>query len=206
VLERFSDGARRAVELAELEARRLDHHHLGTEHLLLGLMSEGGREAQAVRTAGATLDAARDKVAEAVGRSPDPFDGERAYTARAKRAIERASRFSLQRLDEHVETDHLLLGILDVEGNACQVLRGLGVDVPGLRRSVDHAAPEPPVFETPTLRPPMGGSPRCPRCGEVLATVLTHRVLTATDESGVPRDFVIAFCSACRSALGATPA
>jgi ATP-dependent Clp protease ATP-binding subunit ClpC len=203
MLDRFSDRARSAVELAELETRRLGHHHTGTEHLLLGLLSErDSDEAQALKAAGATLDAARQKVAEAVGMNLDPYEGEPIFTARAKRAIERASRFSLQRLDEYVEPAHLLLGVLDVEGTACQVLRGLGVDVAGLRRAIDIEA-----TASDTYAPaPLGASPRCANCGEVLAMVLSHRVLTATDEAGTSRDLVIAFCSACGSAVGASPA
>ena len=198
MFDRFSDRARRAVELAELETRRLGHHHIGTEHLLLGLLSEGDSdEAQALKAAGATLGAAREKVAEAVGMNLDPYEGDPVLTARAKRAIERASRFSLQRLDEHVETEHLLLGVLDVEGTACQVLRGLGVDVAGLRRTVDIAV-------TDTGSDALGISPRCANCGEVLAAVLSHRVVTANDEAGTGREFVIAFCSVCGSAVGAT--
>jgi ATP-dependent Clp protease ATP-binding subunit ClpC len=202
VFDRFSDRARSAVELAELETRRLGHHHIGTEHLLLGLLSEGDSdEAQALKAAGATLGAARQKVAEAVGMNLDSYEGDPVFTARAKRAIERASRFSLQRLDEHVETDHLLLGVLDVEGTACQVLRGLGVDVAGLRRTIDTE-----VTATDADSPSgFGLSPRCANCGEVLATVLSHRVLTATDEAGTSRAFVIAFCSACGAAVGASP-
>lgn len=199
--ERFSDRARAAVELAELEARRLGHHHLGTEHLLLGLLSEGDSEqAHALKAAGVTLGAAREKVAEAVEMSVEPPEGELTLTARAKRAIERASRFSLQRLDEHIETEHLLLGVLDVEGTACQVLRGLGVDVPGLRRVVDGSALAASELDV------AGISPRCPKCGELVAAILNHRVLAATDEAGVRRDFVVAFCSACGTSLGITPA
>jgi ATP-dependent Clp protease ATP-binding subunit ClpA len=200
VFDRFSDRARSAVELAELETRRLGHHHIGTEHLLLGLLSEGdSAEAQAMKAAGATLDGAREKVAEAVGMNLDPYEGAPIFTARAKRAIERASRFSLQRLDERVETEHLLLGVLDVEGTACQVLRGLGVDVAGLRRTIDIE-----VAATDTdSRAASGVSPRCANCREVLATVLSHRILTATDEAGTSREFVIAFCAACGSAVGA---
>jgi len=203
VFDRFSVRARNAVELAESETRRLGHHRIGTEHLLLGLLSEGDSdEAQALKAAGATLDAAREKVAEAVGMNLDPYEGDPVFTARAKRAIERASRFSLQRLDEHVGTEHLLLGVLDVEGTACQVLRGLGVDVAGLRRTIDIE-----VTVTDTDSPAaLDGSPRCANCGQGLTTVLSHRVLAATDEAGTRRDFVIAFCSACGSSLGASPA
>ena len=203
VFDRFSDRARSAVELAELETRRLGHHHIGTEHLLLGLLSKGdSHEAQALKAAGVTLDAARQKVAEAVGMNLDPYEGDPIFTARAKRAIERASRFSLQRLDEHVETEHLLLGVLDVEGTACQVLRGLGVDVAGLRRTIDIDVTASDIDAGAAI----GASPRCASCGAVLATVLSHPLPPPNDNAPPPRDFVIAFCSACGSGLGANPA
>ena len=67
VLERFSDGAHRIVALAETEARRLGHPHIASEHLLLGIVADGGSAAARTPVAsGATLDACRDKVAEAV--------------------------------------------------------------------------------------------------------------------------------------------
>jgi ATP-dependent Clp protease ATP-binding subunit ClpC len=207
MLDRFSDRARSAVSVAELEARRMGHHHIGTEHLLLGILSEAdGDEATAIRAQGATLDAAREKVVEAVGTKLDTSDGDPQFTARARRALERASRFSLQRLDEHVDIEHVLLGVLDVEGTACQVLRRLGVDVAGLRRAVDSVPTEPTRTPEPQPVRVAGLSPRCPSCGEVLATVLNHRVLTATDEAGTQRDMIVAFCAACGAALGATPA
>jgi len=206
MLDRFSDRARSAVSVAELEARRMGHHHIGTEHLLLGILSEAdGDEAAAIRAQGATLDAAREKVVEAVGTKLDTSDGDPQFTARARRSLERASRFSLQRLDEHVDIEHVLLGVLDVEGTACQVLRRLGVDVAGLRRAVDTIPTnEAKILEAEPVRI-AGLSPRCPSCGEVLATVLNHRVLTATDEAGTERDMIVSFCSACGAALGATP-
>lgn len=41
MFDRFSDRARRAVVLAQEQARLLDHNYVGTEHLLLGLLREG---------------------------------------------------------------------------------------------------------------------------------------------------------------------
>src|SRR5258708_5075832 len=186
MLDRFSDRARSAVSVAELEARRMGHHHIGTEHLLLGILTESDSdETQAIRAAGASLDAAREKVVEAVGTKLDPSDGDPEFTARARRALERASRFSLQRLDEHVDVEHVLLGVLDVEGTACQVLRRLGVDVPGLRRAVDTVPHEEPTVKDDRPVRATGMSPKCPRCGEVLGAVLNHRPLTATDETRI---------------------
>ena len=68
VLDRFSDRSRRVVALAEEEAGRLGHQYVGTEHLLLGLLVEGESSAtHALIAGGASLDAARQKVTEAVG-------------------------------------------------------------------------------------------------------------------------------------------
>ena len=56
VFDRFTDQARRVVVLAQEEARLLNHHYIGTEHLLLGLISEGeGVAAQALTALGVTL-------------------------------------------------------------------------------------------------------------------------------------------------------
>ena len=188
----------------------MGHHHIGTEHLLLGVLAESDTdEANAIRAQGATLDGVREKVTEALGTSTKLPDGPPEFTARARRALERASRFSLQRLDDHVEVEHVLLGVLDVEGQACQVLRRLGVDVAGLRRTVDRTAPD---EQTPERQPDppravraTGMSPRCPWCGEVLAAVLSHRTLIAVDEAAVERLVAVAFCGACGATLGANP-
>ncbi len=67
---RFTSRARAVVVLAQEEARRLRHGHLGTEHLLLGLLAEGeGIGARALAQAGITLEAARAEVEQLVGRS-----------------------------------------------------------------------------------------------------------------------------------------
>lgn len=186
----------------------MGHHHIGTEHLLLGILAEtDSNEARELRAAGASLEAAREKVVEAVGTKLDTYEGDPEFTARARRALERASRFSLQRLDAQVEVEHVLLGVLDVEGTACQVLRRLGVDVASLHRAVDSVPHEEAVAnEAPLAASAAGGvSARCPFCGEVLAAVLNHRTLMATDEGGVEREMVVAFCSSCGSTLGVTP-
>jgi ATP-dependent Clp protease ATP-binding subunit ClpA len=59
MFERFTDRARRVVVLAAEEARRLDHPHIGTEHLLLGLLLEPPSLAarERARTAGVDVQA-----------------------------------------------------------------------------------------------------------------------------------------------------
>jgi ATP-dependent Clp protease ATP-binding subunit ClpC len=131
VLERYSDEARTAVDLAQAEARRLGHGHVGTEHLLLGILTEGhSRAARALITVGVAPSACRQKVAEAVGTAPGPpsKDGDLDLTERARRSLQRAVRLANRQRQDHVEPEHILLSLIQVEGRAGQVLRGLGVD------------------------------------------------------------------------------
>jgi ATP-dependent Clp protease ATP-binding subunit ClpA len=64
MFERFIDRARRVVDLARHEARTLGHNYIGTEHLLLGLIREGGGAAQLLAGAGVDYDRARQQVIE----------------------------------------------------------------------------------------------------------------------------------------------
>jgi Clp amino terminal domain, pathogenicity island component len=138
VLERFSDEARTAVDLAQAEARRLGHDHVGTEHLLLGILTEGhSRAARALIAVGVTPSACRQKVAEAVGKTtPSSRDGELDLTDRARRSLQRAVRLANRQRQDHVEPEHILLSVIQVEGRAGQVLRGLGVDPARVRTMV----------------------------------------------------------------------
>ena|SRR5215471_3370162 len=69
MFERLTDRARRVMDLAQDEARRLQHNYIGTEHLLLGLLGEGeGVAAQALESLGIGLAAARQQVEQIVGR------------------------------------------------------------------------------------------------------------------------------------------
>ncbi len=63
MFERFTDRARRAVDLAREEARMLNHTYIGTEHILLGLIREGeGVAAQVLVKLGADLNRVRQQV------------------------------------------------------------------------------------------------------------------------------------------------
>ena len=208
MFDRFSDAARRVVALAEEEARRLGHPHIGTEHLVLGLLADGeSAAAQALEAAGATLAGAREKVAEAVGRNGPATTtaGGLSFTPRANRALERASRFSLQRRDPDVGTEHLLLGVLDVEGRAGQVLRGLSVDVVSLRDAVDMSSEARSPVAVVKRDVPEDPSPRCQACGTPLTAGLGYRVLPASGETGESRDYAVVYCSTCGSAIGFGP-
>jgi prophage maintenance system killer protein len=130
MFERFSDRARRAVQLAQEEARLLDHHYIGPEHLLLGLLREGeGVAAKALESMGVPIDAVRARVEEIIGRGQSSPSGHIPFTPRAKKVLELSMREALQLGHHYIGTEHLLLALVrEGEGVAGQVLVGFGAD------------------------------------------------------------------------------
>ena len=138
MFERFTDRARRVVVLAQDEARGLKHNYIGTEHLLLGLISEGeGVAAKALETMGIKGEAVRASVIEIIGEGEKPVEGHIPFTPRAKRVFELSLREALQLGHNYIGTEHLLLGLLkEGEGVAAQVLTKQGADLAQVRQTV----------------------------------------------------------------------
>jgi ATP-dependent Clp protease ATP-binding subunit ClpA len=138
MLERFTDQARRAVVLAEEEARTLDHNWIGTEHLLLGLIREGDSvAARALESLGISLQPVRQQVEEMIGRGQQVPSEQIPFTPRSKKVLELSLRESLQLGQDHVGTEHILLGLIrEGDGVAAQVLVRLGADLNRVRQQV----------------------------------------------------------------------
>jgi len=117
--DKFTDRARRALQVAQEEAVRLGHGQIVAEHLLLGLLSD--RTSVAAKALGGLsvdLDALAARAAAAAGFSVDPPQPEVGLAASARQAIELAVD-EARALDHHyVGTEHLLLGLLRQESNA----------------------------------------------------------------------------------------
>jgi ATP-dependent Clp protease ATP-binding subunit ClpC len=128
VFERFTESARKSVVLAQEEARSLDHHHIGTEHILLGILREGeGIGARALQWLNVSLDVARNRVEEMIGRGTQVPTGHIPFTPRAKKVMELSFKQALALGNNEIGTEHLLLGLVEEkEGVAAQVLEGLG--------------------------------------------------------------------------------
>jgi ATP-dependent Clp protease ATP-binding subunit ClpC len=134
MFERFTDQAHRAVVFAQEEARQLNHDHVGTEHVLAGLLREDrGAAAQVLEASGVTLDAVRERIEALAGHGQAPPRGHIPFTPRAKKGFELALREAV-RLGRNIGTGHLLLGLIG-QGDcvAVQVLGALGVDLQAFR-------------------------------------------------------------------------
>lgn len=145
MFERFTDRSRRVVVLAHLEAKMLGHGHIGTEHLLLGLIhDESGIPATGLAAAGVTLDAARVRVAEIVGAGDKTPRLHVPFTPRAKRMLELALREALQLGHASIRPEHMLLGLIrERDGVGAQVAERLGEPLPALRQRVIDAIAAP---------------------------------------------------------------
>jgi hypothetical protein len=137
---RFTDQARNAVVTAQNEARAAGSPEIGTAHLVLGLLADPGSPAARAllaggRTAGAVRAAATAALPPRGADVPDfvPFDD----TARA--ALERTFAVAERRGDHAIDTEHLLLALLEV-GDGAGLLAGLGVTTRAVEAAAEAAA------------------------------------------------------------------
>jgi len=136
--DKFTERARKVLQLAQEEAHRFNHNYIGTEHLLLGLVREGdGVAARVLGNMGVQLPKVRSAVEFIIGRGEQAPTGEIGLTPRAKKVLELAID-EARRLNHHyIGTEHLLLGLVrEGEGIAAGVLESLGVNLERVRAQV----------------------------------------------------------------------
>jgi ATP-dependent Clp protease ATP-binding subunit ClpC len=152
--ERFTDRARKVMQFANQEAQRFRHEYIGTEHVLLGIVTEGSGVAANVLK---NLDIDLHKIRLEIEKIPqaDPGDeirvtGRLPQTPRVKKVIEYAIEGARTLNHNYVGTEHLLLGLLrDDRGVAGQVLMNFGLKLETVREEVQNLLgrnlPTPPV-------------------------------------------------------------
>src|ERR1700683_1307042 len=137
--ERFTDRARKVMQLANQEAQRFNHEYIGTEHILLGLVKEGsGVAANVLKNLEIDLRKIRLEVEKIVQSGPDMVTmGRLPQTPRAKNAIMFSIEEARKLNHNYVGTEHLLLGLLREQvGVAAQVLMNLGLNLEDVREEV----------------------------------------------------------------------
>lgn len=144
MFERFTRDARRAVVLAQEEARYLNHGYIGIEHLLLGLLHPDG-------------DFFREKLIEQIGKGEQTQSGHIPFTSDAKTVLQLSLREALKREHRDITPDHILLAALSVDSWGTQTLTESG-EIDALREmaeakldqlpaTVDEATPAPTPTE-----------------------------------------------------------
>jgi ATP-dependent Clp protease ATP-binding subunit ClpC len=145
MFERFTEQARRALVVAQEEARVRNHDFLGTEHVLLALLREPeGGAGKALQALGISVKQVRGKIEAEMTAAAGTATSAPPFTPQAKKVLEGALREALDLRDKTIGTEHLLLGLLrEGEGTAAQVLVGLGADLEHTRREVARLGDHP---------------------------------------------------------------
>ncbi len=139
MFDRFTDRARKVMQLARSEAMRFNHEYIGTEHILLGLIQEGsGVAANVLKNLGLDLSKIRHEVEKTVKAGPNMVTiGQLPFTPRAKKVLEFGVEEATALGHNYIGTEHLLLGLLrETGGKAAQVLLNLGVRLQEVREEV----------------------------------------------------------------------
>ncbi|OGY24784.1 MAG: hypothetical protein A2Y57_03600 [Candidatus Woykebacteria bacterium RBG_13_40_7b] len=136
-MRHLTKGSRRVLRKAEEEARRLKHSYIGTEHILLGIIADSGRNRARVllRVKGIDVSKVRSAVEFIIGRGDREVTGEIGFTPRARKVINIALDEARRLGQKTVAPEHILLGLMrGSEGIAAGVLESLAVDSEGLRK------------------------------------------------------------------------
>ncbi|WP_225828048.1 Clp protease N-terminal domain-containing protein [Streptomyces naphthomycinicus] len=111
--ERFTVKARKAVVTAQEEARLLKHPHIGTEHLLLGLLdAPDSTAAKVLRQLGYDKETARADVAALVEPGTAELSGHIPFAQSAKKTLDLALREAQQLHHSRIGTEHILLALV----------------------------------------------------------------------------------------------
>ncbi len=186
LFSRFTVRARRALELAEATARSVPHDHVGTEHVLVGLIDEGGNLALKVLE---TLEIEpADLRVEVVAALPPRCAGAPAghlpFAPETKRVLELTAKEALTLGHNYIGCEHVLLGLLAADGTpASQLLGRMGLELRTTRRAVQAALvgfvyAQPTASATP---PPVPPTPTAPRTDEGTALADVVRRLEALE-------------------------
>jgi ATP-dependent Clp protease ATP-binding subunit ClpC len=176
-MERFTQRARRVLSLAHQEAERARQNSIGTEHLLLGLMDEeGGVAGRVLRELGLESNRVRE-IIERVSVESRHTDGKIELAPDTQQVLEYAVD-EARRLGHHyIGTEHILLGLVRVDGTAMEVLRRLGVTADQIRRQTRRVLNETASSPTPAgpqqpARTPSSG-PKTPLVDQLAADLTT---------------------------------
>ena len=138
VFELFTDNARQVVVLAQEEARVLKHNHIGTEHILLGLLRvDKGLAARVLGSLDITVVGVREQVVHIVGPGEEVVSGQIPFTPRAKKVLELALSESRSLSHNYIGTEHILLGLVrENQGVGARILREFDPDAEKIRNEI----------------------------------------------------------------------
>ena len=139
MFSRFTERAQRVLVAAQKEAAQMGRNYVGTEHLLLGILTDPGSAAGALE--GVTLDAARQEVIQMLGKGDDNSPiRTMVYTPRTKKVLEQSAKEARDLQHNYVGMEHLLLALIhEREGVAATILTKMGKNLQKMREEILRA-------------------------------------------------------------------
>jgi hypothetical protein len=157
--ENFNADAQAAMGQADTAMRHFRHQYLGTEHVLLGLLTAGDSLATTALTRlGVGEQGVRDQIAEIIGYGETPDGVCHGIVPRLKRALQHAGAEAKYSNHRYVRSEHLLLAIATSDGVATEILSRHGIDERRLRDQIADLLPEAPEIAAAIRRGPRRGS------------------------------------------------
>lgn len=156
MFNKFTDRARKVMQLANQEAQRFSHEYIGTEHVLLGLIKEGQRSiaARMISTMNVDFRKIRLEVEKLLrcGPARDTVTGTIPRTPALTRALECAAVEAKNLGHNYIGTEHLFLGLLAYrDGVASQVLASLDITLERAKAAMQKMFDQEPA---PSPQPP----------------------------------------------------
>ena len=138
MFNRFTQRAQKVLQLAQEEAIRWKHESIGTEHILLGLIREGGGiAAKALEAIDISPQMIESGIEELVGKGTENVGPIVHYTQQTKKVIELSVDESRKLGHSYIGTEHILLALIrEGEGVAARVLANTGVSLNKARQQV----------------------------------------------------------------------
>jgi ATP-dependent Clp protease ATP-binding subunit ClpC len=142
MFERFTDRARKVMAIANEQTHLFNHQYIGTEHIFLGLVKEGGTGADVLKNLGVDIEKMLPEVEQLIkhkGGKDAVAQGKIQQTQNAIKVIEYAIDEARNLNHGYIGTEHILLGLLRAsEGIAAQVLANLGVNIEKARMEIEN--------------------------------------------------------------------
>ena len=143
--EIFTNRAKKALQYAQEEAKMLRHRTVGTEHILLGLVTEeDGIAGKTLREAGLTSEDVRDEIEHLIDYGPERKENELdskdvilPYSPRSRQIMSYAADEARRLNSPLIGTEHLLLGLLrDDKILSSQIIKNLNLSLSKIRQSI----------------------------------------------------------------------
>ena len=140
---KFTEGAKKALELSADYAKSIGHNYIGTEHLIVGIIQEHGQTTALLEEQGINEEDVKDLVIKAVGQGNYALDDSFGYTPRVKKILEMAKIIARQLGKNYVGSEHMLFAILrERECIANRILTELGADFAKVEKDIMGVAVE----------------------------------------------------------------